>query len=777
MSQSYARALRVTGPKLAAETSGVAVDGYWIDDNRLYFLAERMEPSLGRMVAVPSIADCNSNKVEEVIPLDALASLLREHSGQPLDLEQLSSAEFDMPDCDSLAVSLGGKDYLIDPNSRRILAVAASLDRPALYSPDGRYACFVRGSDLWLRERNSGAERPLTEDGAANYCYGQESETDASVLAYRERKHPVGLWSSDSQWFLTHRIDERLLPDFALVQHVPPAGGRPVLHQYKYPIPGDPLPSAVYLAIHIASGRVVTFDDFPVPITSFSPFSVRRAWFGARDMVWFVYMDRYCKQATLVSLDLATGTGEIVLSEAAASGYLDLNPFILATPNVRTLKKSDEIIWFSERDGWGHLYLYDALTGQLKNRITSGSWVIRDIVRVDEERRKVLLLAGGIDPTSDPARRSLCSVNLDGSEFEVLIAHEGDIYVPVTEPCGRDQDRPFRPSNAPSGISPDGRFGLVRYGSVERGNLTQIANLRKGGGFTVAAALPAADEAAPRHFTSLAADGVTQLHGVMFFPSDFDETRRYPLIDYIYPGPQLAHQPQSFHSVNSAQAMALAELGFIAMMLDTRGTPVGSRSFHQVGYGELLEPHLADHAAVVRDLCMQHSFVDADRIGIIGYSAGGAAAARALFDYGDVFKVGVSGCGNHDSSLLRAMWSDKYRGPDGGERWAEQSNAAAAYKLQGKLLLFTGATDDNVPISHTFLLVDALIRANKDFDLLVVPNEGHLLMMTCGYVQRRVWDYFVRHLLGEEPPAHFAIEFAPHELAAFGRNFIRELRQ
>jgi dipeptidyl-peptidase 4 len=529
----------------------------------------------------------------------------------------------------------------------------------------------------------------------------------------------------------------------------------------------------------VASGRVFTFDDFPAPVFAYSPLSVfyRMAWFAGRETAWFLRLDRYCKEAELVRLDLVEGAARSVVREQADSGYLEFHQSLLGTPNVRTVADSSEVVWWSERDGWGHLYLYDADTGTLKHQITCGKWLVRDIVNLDERERRLLFTACGVDPDADPARRSLCSIKLDGSGFEVLLAHDGDVAVPKTEPAGLGQDRFFRPSYAKPGVSPTGRFAVGRYSSVERGNVTQIVDLRTRRDFAIASALPAVGGVPPRPFTALAADGVTKLHGVLFFPSDFDERRRYPLIDYIYPGPQFAWQPQSFGSSWTALASTLAELGFVTLMLDTRGMPFRNRALHQIGYGELLEPQLADHAAVVRQLCERYPFLDGDRVGMIGMSGGGLATARALFDYGAIFKVGVAVCGNHDSSNYSTIWSDKYRGPGDRESWVEQANHAAAHKLSGKLLLISGDMDENVHVSQTLSLVDALIRANRDFDLLIVPNQGHHVLMTSGYAQRRAWDYFVRHLLGTTPPPHFEITFEPHELARREVNWLRELSQ
>jgi dipeptidyl-peptidase 4 len=771
LARRYERAARLTAPKVAAQTPRALIEGYWLDTTRYYFAAERFEPSLGRVVDVPSIVDCESQTVSEVLPFAILSGLLSQSAAA------LASATFDMPSIDTLAVSVGGMDFLVDTRNLSVVESRPAAGESALHSPDGRHACFVKGHDLWLRERHSGAERPLTTDGVLHHAYSRQAESCLSAITYRARPAPMGLWSPDSQWILTHCIDERSVPELALVQHAPPGGGRPRTHTFKYPMPGDPLPMATLVALHVPSGRVVHFTGFPAPVLAFSPFAFRMAWFSGRDTACFLRMDRYFRSVDLIQLDLARASGRIVLTETVSAGYLELHQFLLGTPNVRTLDSTGEVIWYSEREGWGHLYLYDGRTGHLKNQITRGEWLVRDIVHVDERSRRLLFTACGIDQRTDPARRSLCAVGLDGDGFEVLCAHDGDVFTPATEPAGLGQDRPFRRSYAQSGISADGRFGVVRFTSVERGNRIEMIDLRAREGFVVASVAPVANDVSPLPVTAVAADGTTLLHGVLFLPSDFDASQRYPLIDCVYPGPQMAWRPQSYAAVMSAQARSLAELGFVTLMLDTRGMPFRSRALHQAGYGELLEPQLADHVAVVRELCERYPFLDGTRVGMIGQSAGGAATARALCDHGDLFKVGVSACGNHDSTFNIALWSDKYRGPGDRGRWAAQANATAAAKLTGKLLLISGDMDENVHVSHTLVLAEALIRANRDFDLLIVPNAGHDVLMAHPYVQRRVWDYFVRHLAGEAPPEGFRLSFEPHELARLQACRVREFRQ
>lgn len=720
MLQRYALAAQFTAPRLATRDHGL-IEGYWIDERTFFFRNEYREPS---------ILDAPTGRIERLA---------------------------------------GSQDHRATSEE--------DLSIPALYSPDARYACFVRGHDLWLRDRETHDERALTTDGAPLFAYGQQSETALSAISYRRNPVPVGLWSPDSKWFLTHRIDDRAVPELALIQHAPGGAQRPVLHRYRYAMPGGPLPLATPIAFNPATGGQVAFDDYTVLVSAFSPFSFRRFWFGKGDTAWLLRLDRHCQKAELICLDLGSGRGRIVITETADRGYLDLHPLILGTPNVRTLASTDEAIWFSERDGWGHLYLYDTSTGALKNRITAGEWLVRDIVHVDETNRRVLFLAGGLDPTADPARRCLCAVSLDGSDFEVLLSQDGDVTVSKTEPCGPDQDRVPEGSCARAGISPGGRFAVVRTGNVVKGNRTEILDLltRERRPF----AKETSREHAPRsrHITAMAADGRTQLHGVLFLPSDFSEAHQYPLIDFIYPGPQLLHQPQCSGSSLAAPAMALAQLGFATLMLDTRGTPGRDRAFHQVGYPELLHPQVDDHVAVVRELCSVHRFLDRDRIGILGHSSGGAASARALFDFPELFKAGVAVCGNHDSTSYAAAWSDKYRGAGTAVSWTAQANQAVAHKLERPLLLVSGDLDENVHVGQTLSLADVLIRANREFELLIVPNEGHSILMTHGYTQRRIWDFFVRHLLEETPPRHFELRFEPHELACYGQRSWNEIRQ
>ena len=771
--ERYARAVLMTGPMRVGRRPRITIDGYWLDNSTYFYAKQRVaQETPDRLITVPTVFDCTTQSQREVMEPSRLAEVLTKHAGHPVALAALATAHFEMPNPSTLTVSMRGSHYLVNLRDYEVISERRSLERPALYSPDGRYACFAQSSNLCVRNLTAGTDLPLTSDGTAENPYGLQGVSLAEVSC--PARPLCGLWSPDSRWFLTHRIDRTGVSSLPLVQHVPGEARRPALHSFPYPMPGDPIPTGVFVIVQIETGRIFTFQDQPFPAPVFSPFSYQLAWFG-KERVWFVRLDRYCRRAELVVLDLRTQSSRVVLTESVPDGYLAISS-PESPPNVRVLEDSNEVIWYSERADWGHLYLYDD-SGRVKNAITSGPWQVRNIVHVDEKARTVFYLASGSRPNGDPARRVLCMSRLDGHGFQVLFEGDGDIHVPTTAPGAADQSRPFRPATAWPGISPDSRFAVVRTGNLRTGNKIEAVELQARRRVELFCVQPDIDEGPTRQFEAVAADGTTRLYGALFLPPQFDEQKRYPLIDYIYPGPHVAHQPQCYGSAHAALAQAMAQLGFVVLMLDTRGTPGRNRGFTQAGYGNLLEPQLADHTAVVRQLCDRHLFIARDRVGTLGHSAGGAAAARLLFQYPDTFKVAVAVCGNHDSSAYASFFSDSYRGPPDPGKFAHQANSSAAALLRGKLMLVYGDLDDNVHPAHTLTLANALIRANRDFDLVVVPNAGHWILLTCGYALRRIFDYFVTHLLGETPPRDFLVEYDPERLALFIERYIQEARK
>ena len=388
--------------------------------------------------------------------------------------------------------------------------------------------------------------------------------------------------------------------------------------------------------------------------------------------------------------------------------------------------------------------MYDGKTGKLKHQITSGAWVVRDIIRIDDVGRWLYFTGAGREPARDPYYQHLYRIKLDGSLLELLT-----------------------PENAHHEVSfsPSGNYFIDTYSRV---NLPPVSVLRTADGRLVRK-LETADISNllesgwkyPQPFRVKARGDSTDIYGVIYFPSNFDNQKKYPVIESIYPGPQVIRTQKDFSPMGYGECQALAELGFIVVTIDGMGTPFRSRAFHDVSYGNLGEAGgLQDHVSGFRQLAVERPYMDLSRVGIYGHSGGGYASTRAILAYSDFYKVAVSSAGNHDQRGYLANWGERYQGLPNGANYEGQDNASLAKNLQGKLLLAFGDMDDNVHPALTIQVIDALIKANKDFDLILLPNANHSFRQPSRspYFTRRLWDYFVRHLKGVEPPAGFAIQ-------------------
>lgn len=761
----YERAACFAPAKLAGQLSGWVSDGYWIDDRRYFFCVGEADAA-GVIVRHPKIADAVAGTVARVIDTDALAALISDHRGEALDAGDLALAQYDMPDVDALVVTLGPYAWHVALSGPTLIRKDTIDPVPALYSPDGKYAALLKDHDVWVQDRMTGTERQLSSGGEAYNAYGTAPESGTSPLTGRRHAMPNGLWSADSQWFVTHRIDERHLPESGLTEHVPEDGQRARPHVFKVSSPDAELARLEVVAFHLPSGRSVSSAGHPLIVQIYSPFALKQCWF-AGDQVYFLDWGRFASEVALVEMRLDTGAVRTVLAETAQDGWIDSQPVIVDQPLARVVPETNELIWWSQADGYGHLYLHDLESGMLRNRVTQGRWMVREIVHVDAAKRCITFLASGFEADTDPGQRRLCAVNFDGSGFETLL-DGADISAAPDPVSGCDQHKLFRPSYAPRGASPTGDYIVVQAGTIDEATRTLLLDVATDARIELAASNIAALWTAPKPqpFEALASDGVTKLRGAMFFPTGFDPGQSYPLVDYIYPGPQLNWLARRFPNFVGATAQSVAELGTIAIVLETRGMPNRDRAFHQAGHGRMLEPQLSDHAAAIEQLCRCYAFLDRDRVGIFGQSGGGHATARAMFDYPETFKVGVAVCGNHDSRNYVAHWLDKYGGRPGTPERDEQSNVAVAHKLQGKLCLIHGDMDENVHPAHTLALSAALIAAGKEFDQLIVPNVGHAVLMECPYALQRLWNFFARNLIGAEPPVGFTINWTPADANA-----------
>lgn len=609
-------------------------------------------------------------------------------------------------------------------------------------SPDGRREAFIRDWNLWVRDVATGKETALTTDGVKDFGYATDN------AGWQRSDHPIVLWSPDSKKIATFQQDQREVGEMYLVDT---RVGHPTLHAWKYPLPGDKVVTMIQRVIIDVAGPTIVRLQMP-PDQHRSSLCDDVACRGGEwsDVQWsadgstlaFVSTSRDHKREQLRVADAATGTIRDVLEETTPTFYESGNGRV----NWRYLPASNEMIWFSERDNWGQLYLYDLRTGKLKHAITSGEGNVTELLRVDENARTVYFVAVGKERGRDPYFRHLYRVDLDGKHLQLLTPADADHDV---------------------SLSPSGAFFVDSY---SRPDVPPIAELRDADG-TLRATLETADISRlvatgwkpPTPIIVKARDGATDLYGLMYKPTNLDPAKKYPIINHIYPGPQTGSVGGRSFSPARGDAQPLAELGFIVVEIDGMGTPWRSKTFHEAYFGDMADNTLPDQIAGMKELAAKYPWIDLDRAGIYGHSGGGFATGAAMFHYPDFFKVGISESGNHDNRMYEDDWAEKWTGllemkPDGSSNYDSQANENFAKNLKGKLLLAHGTMDNNVPPNNTLLVVDALVRANKDFDLIMLPNQAHGYGDASNYMTRRRWDFFVRNLLGVEPPHDYALK-------------------
>jgi len=412
--------------------------------------------------------------------------------------------------------------------------------------------------------------------------------------------------------------------------------------------------------------------------------------------------------------------------------------------NWRVLPASREVLWWSQRDNWGHLYLYDLETGALKQQVTSGDWNVAELLHVDEKTRTLYFTGVGRERGRDPYFQHLYRIGLDGRGLTLLTPEDANHAIRVSPDGQYLVDTYSTPTTPP--VSVLRRLTGERAIELERSDISRLA---------------AIGWKPPTPIVVKARDGRTDLYGLMFTPTTLDRSRTYPIVNYIYPGPWGSSVGSRSFSPARSDHQALAELGFVVVAIDGMGTEWRSKAFADFYYGNMGDNTIPDQIAGMRELATRYPYIDIDRAGIWGHSGGGFATASAMFRHPEFFKVGVSQAGNHDNRSYEDDWGERFQGllrrENGRDTYESQANQLVAANLRGKLLLAHGAMDNNVPIYNTYLVVDALIKANKDFDLIVLPQQRHGFGSDNNYMMRRRWDYFVRHLLGAEPPQEYRI--------------------
>jgi dipeptidyl aminopeptidase/acylaminoacyl peptidase len=608
-------------------------------------------------------------------------------------------------------------------------------------SPDGKRTAYIKDYNLWVKDIATGKETQLTTDGIKDFGYA----TDNAGWVHSDRA--ILVWSPDSKKIATFQQDQRGTGDMYLVST---NVGHPKLEAWKYPLPGDAVVTTIQrVIIDVDSPKVIRLKMDPDQhrSTQCDDVSCSGGW---DDVYWspdatklaFVSTSRDHKKENLRVADAATGTIRDVYEETSPTQFESGQGEV----NWRYLPASNEFIWFTERDGWGHLYLYDLATGKLKNQITTGDFAVWRVLKVDEKNRTIYFLAGGREDGVDPYFGQFYSVEFDGKKLTRLTPEN---------------------ANHEISLSPDGKYFIDTYSTPDTPQTSVlrdltgklVSNLEK----TDVSRLSATGWKPPTRITVKARDGVTDLYGLMFTPTNLDANKKYPVIDYIYPGPQGGSVGSRSFSASRGDHQALAELGFVVVMVDGMCNPLRSKKFHDSCYGNMADNTLPDQVGAIKQLAAKYPYIDLDRVGIWGHSGGGFATAAAMFRYPDFFKVGISESGNHDNRNYEDDWGERYIGLEikdasGKSNYEDQANQNYAKNLKGHLLLAHGTMDDNVPPYNTLLVVDALIKANKDFDLLLIPNAHHGYGAASGYMMRRRWDYFIRYLQGGVPPKEYELK-------------------
>ena len=625
-------------------------------------------------------------------------------------------------------------------------------------SPDSAWDAFAYKNNLYIRPHGGGDSIQLTSDGVKYWSYGVNARRPRQIQHKSPPSRPNLVWSPDSKKLVVGRTDERNVKLMHYISYTPQ---RPKHYSQPYALPGDSIiPVPAFHVIDITRKETVAdegdgaaprdqYSNIPVSLEP-KPLriSIRRSnadstWNRDSERFYVTFYRRASKARYLARVDAATGEWHIIVGDSAKT-FVESSPGNRDGSSWYVTEDENDVIWWSERDGWAHLYRFDG-QGNLKNRITSGPWVVSSVKYVDEAAHQIYFSAMGREADEVPYYAHLYRVNFDGTGLRLLTPERGNHTIR---------------------FSPSGDYFVDSYSRIEMPPVTLLRSRRDG---RVIRKLEEADVSRlveeigwkpAEVFTVKARDGITDLYGVIYFPPQIDSTRKYPIISHIYPGPFIGSVGR-WTFKGGGEDFSLARLGFVVIQLDAMGTSKRSKAFHDKYYGNFGDNGIPDHIAAIKQLAARYPFIDLDRVGIYGHSGGGFASTDAILRYPEFFKVAVSGAGNHDNRSYNIYWAEKYQGElvrdsaKGTDNYTKSANKTMAANLKGKLLLMHGDMDDNVHPANTIQLVDRLIKANKDFDLIWAPNRNHGLNEP--YFIRRRWDYFVRYLLDKEPPKEYKI--------------------
>ncbi|WEN15832.1 DPP IV N-terminal domain-containing protein [Rhodanobacter sp. AS-Z3] len=718
----------------------------WLDDGHFWFVDH--DASGDHFLKM----DAASGKTMPLFDQARLAAALGKVSAKSVDASKLPVRSYEVMPDGRVDVGLRSKHYVCDLATAEASCVDRTKlvktgDEPGALSPDKKSEAFIRNWNLWLRDVASGKETQLTTDGVENFGYATDN------AGWKHTNNAIVEWSPDSKQIATFQQDQRKTGEmYMITTNV----GHPKLEKWKYPLVGDKDVTMIErVIIDVAAKKMVRLQMPPDQHRSSLCDDVSCGPDGGWDDVkWaadgktlaFVSTSRDHKHEWFRIADTSTGKVRTVFEEKVPTYYESGNDAV----NWRYLPETHEAIWFSERNNWGNLYLYDLNTGKLKHAITKGDGNVTEVLKLDPKTRTVWFRGVGRTNGVNPYYQQFFKVSLDGGKPLLLTPEAADHTVTLSPDGDAFVDAYSTPVTPPVTVlrsSKDGR----KLADVATADITRL----KASGWVP-----------PIPFTVKGRDGKTDLYGMMFKPTNFDASKKYPIIDYVYPGPQTGSVRGRSFSVARGDNQSLAELGFIVVAIDGMGTPWRSKAFHDAYFEHIEDNTLPDQVIGLKELGKQYPWIDLDRVGIWGHSGGGNATAGAMFHYPDFFKVGWAESGNHDNRNYEDDWAEKWQGllvtaKDGKTNYDAQANQSFAKDLKGHLMLVHGTMDDNVPTGETLLVVDALIKANRNFDLLMIPNAHHGYGSATPYATRRRWDYFVQHLAGNTPPVEYKLKAWP----------------
>lgn len=616
------------------------------------------------------------------------------------------------------------------PHERHWMETYDEREGDPILSPDSALATFIRNDNVWIAKPDGKDARQLTSDGTLSHYF--------STYLF---------WSPDSRYIAAYKLRPVEKRYVYYVESSPADQLQPVLHKQEYAKPGDELPQKTLYIIDVKTGKVVCADNTLFP-DQYSLDNIR--WNSQGDAITFEYNERGHKVYRVLEMSAATGNVRTLIEERFTT-YVNYSAYHFR----HDFDDGHQILWMSERDGFAHLYLYDftAKAAKKKNaatfhktwcgehgnafQVTRGQWVVRRVLKVDEDKGIVFFTACGVNADEDPYNIHYYCINLDGTGLTDLTPEAANHNALFNE---------------------DYTALIDTYSTVDTAPTTVVRNLSHGKGGGSEALLATADLAplraagwtAPEPFVAPGRDGTTPMYGIIQRPTNFDPSRKYPVIEYVYSGPGDAYTPKSFNAYNWTTT-SLAELGFIVVQLDAMGTSHRGKAFEEICYKNLKDAGFPDRMAWIRAACDKYPYMDVDRVGIYGCSAGGQESTAAVLFHGDFYKAAYSACGCHDNRMDKIWWNEQWMSYPVDSSYAECSNVENAYRLERPLMLVVGELDDNVDPASTMQVAAALIKANKPFELVVIPGAHHTMGETFGEHKR--YDFFVKHLLGVDPPA------------------------